>query len=334
MRPGTPTVTSPGLPVALDVMGGDHAPEALVDGAVMAARQGCSVLLVGDAAAIRAQMPADIELPVIDAPDVVGMDEAPAAAVRRKPEASINRAVGAIPGGEACAAVCCGNTGAAMAASLFGLGRLPGVQRPAVTSVVPRTDGGRLVLLDLGANVDCRPEHLAQFALMGHAFARGVLGQSRPAVGLLSNGSEAGKGNELVRAASALVEALPINYVGNIEPLEAFRGGCDVLVCDGFVGNVMLKTAEATAEVVGALLKEEILRDLSGKAGAWLLQGAFRRFRDRTDYAAVGGALLLGVNGVVVVGHGRSDARAVASAIRFAHHCAAERLHQRLAALF
>jgi glycerol-3-phosphate acyltransferase PlsX len=208
-----------------------------------------------------------------------------------------------------------------MASALYVLGRLEGVDRPPLATVVPRKDGGQLVLLDLGANVDCKPAHLAQFAVLGDAYARAVLGIARPRVGLLANGEERGKGNEQVRAAWPEVDALDLHFVGNVEPLGALRGECDVLVCDGFDGNVMLKTVEGTVEVMGRILREEIRRRPSAQIGAWLLGGAWRRFRQRTTYDSVGGALLLGVQGVAVVGHGRADARAVASAIRYAHSC-------------
>jgi glycerol-3-phosphate acyltransferase PlsX len=202
------------------------------------------------------------------------------------------------------------------------LGPVAGVERPPLCTVVPRKDGGQLVLLDLGANVDCKPQHLAQFAVLGDAYARAVLQLEHPRVGLLANGEERGKGNTQVRAAFAEIEQLDLEFVGNVEPLGALRGECDVLVCDGFVGNVMLKTVEGTVEVVGRILREEIRRRPGAQFGAWLLQGAIRRFRQRTAYDAIGGALLLGVNGVAVVGHGRADARAVASALRFARTCA------------
>jgi len=313
-------------PIAVDAMGGDRAPHTLVAGAVRAIRLGIPVLLVGDESVLRPMIPRDVDLPIRHAPEVVGMGESPSTAVRKKPDSSIRQVMQAVADGEASAAVSCGNTGAAMAAALVVLGRIDGVDRPAVTTVVPRTDGGKLVILDLGANVDCRPVHLGQFAVMGHVFARDVLGIPDPAIGLLSNGEESGKGNDLVRAAAPHLERADIHYVGQVEPTAAFRGAVDVLVCDGFVGNVMLKSVEATVEVVGKLLKEEILRRPSAKFGAWLLQGALRRYRNRTEYAAIGGAQLLGVDGVVVVGHGRADAEAVASAIRLAHRCAEEQL--------
>ncbi len=302
--------------IALDAMGGDRAPVACIDGAVRAVRAGFSVLLVGDEARLAPLLPRGVALPILHAPEVIGMEESPVSAVRRKPGASISVALQAVAEGRAVAAVTCGSTGAAMAASLFRLGRIPGVSRPGVSAVVPRVDGGQLVLLDLGANVDCKPEYLARFALMGHCYALAGQGLQAPRVGLLSNGHEPGKGNEQVRAAEALIRELPVNFIGQIEPTEAFRGGCDVLVCDGFVGNVMLKTVESTAEVVSRLLKEEILRYTAGRLGAWLLQGALGRFRKRTDYAEFGGGLLLGVRGVVVVGHGRSDGGAVFGAIQ------------------
>jgi glycerol-3-phosphate acyltransferase PlsX len=205
-----------------------------------------------------------------------------------------------------------------MAAALFRLGRLDGVERPALTTIAPRADGGQLVLLDLGANADCRPQHLAQFAVMGDVLARVALGLDAPRVGLLSNGEEPGKGNELVRQAGPLLQSLDLDFVGNVEPTGAFGGHCDVLVTDGFTGNVMLKTVEATAQVVTNLLRAEARGAVSRAVGARLLAPLMRRFRERTDARTAGGALLLGVKGVVVVGHGRSDARAVASAIRHA----------------
>lgn len=313
-------------PVALDAMGGDHAPEAQVAGAVRAVRAGVPVLLVGDEAVLRPLIPKDVDIPIRHTPDAVKMDDPATAVLRKKPEASVRVAMAAVKDGDACAALSCGNTGAAMAAAMVELGRISGVDRPAVTTVVPRLDGGSLVILDLGANVDCKPAQLGQFAVMGQVFARDVQGIDNPRVGLLSNGEEESKGNAQVQAAVEVLSDLPLNFVGQVEPTAAFRGACDVLVCDGFVGNVMLKSVEATVEIVSKLLKEEILRRPTAKLGAWLISGAFRRFRRRTEYSAIGGAQLLGVNGVVVVGHGRADAEAVASALHRAHLSAAEHL--------
>lgn len=317
-------------PVAVDAMGGDRAPEVVVEGAIAAAKEGYAVLLVGDEARIGA-LPRGLPITLRHAPDQVAMDEPPAQTVRRRPESSVRVALRAVKDGEASAALSCGNTGALVAAALLELGRVPGLSRPAVCAALPRADGGRLVLLDLGATVDTRPQQLAEFAVMGHVFARYVLGVGQPRVGLLSNGGESGKGNESVKAADAVLEGLPIDYVGPMEPTTAFRGGCDVLVCDGFVGNVLLKTAEATAELVAGLLKREVLREPGSRVAAWMLAPAMRRLRGLLDYKAAGGGQLLGVNGVVVVGHGRSDARAVTAAIRHAHHCAGESLGRRVA---
>lgn len=307
-------------PVALDAFGGDRAPEVVVAGAEIAVRQGIPVVLVGDGNRLRGRVPHGVS--VVHAPEVVGMDEPASTPLRKKPNASIRRIFELVRDGQAVGAVTCGHSGAAMASALYVLGAVAGVERPPLATVVPRRDGGQLVLVDLGANVDCKPHHLAQFAVLGEAYARAVLGIERPRVGLLANGEERGKGNTQVRAAWPEVEALPLNFVGNVEPLGALRGECDVLVCDGFVGNVMLKTVEGTVEVVGRVLRDEIRRRPGAQLGAWLLQGAIRRFRQRTAYDAVGGALLLGVQGVAVVGHGRADARAVASAVRYARSCA------------
>ncbi|MEC7948524.1 MAG: phosphate acyltransferase PlsX [Myxococcota bacterium] len=313
-------MTTPSLPgaIALDAMGTDLGPLPLVAGAAQAVRGGIPVVLVGDERVLGPLVPAGVDLPIRHASEVVGMAEAPAVAVRRKPDSSVNRAVEMVATGQACAVVSCGNTGGAMAAALFQLGRIDGVERPALTTIAPRADGGQLVLLDLGANADCRPQHLVQFALMGAVFARAALGLEHPRIGLLSNGEEMGKGNELVRMTGPLLAETDLDFVGNVEPTGAFGGQCDVLVTDGFTGNVMLKTVEATAQVVTNLLRAEARGAVSRAVGARLLAPLLRRFRERTDARAVGGALLLGVKGLVVVGHGRSDARAVASALRHA----------------
>ncbi|MSQ00773.1 MAG: phosphate acyltransferase PlsX [Myxococcales bacterium] len=307
-------------PVALDAFGGDNAPDAILDGAALALSQGVPVLLVGDTERLRGRVPKGAE--VVHAPEIVAMDEPATSPLRKKPNSSIRRIFELLRDGKVQAAVTCGHSGAALAAAQHVLGMLPGVDRAPLCTVVPRRDGGQLVLLDLGANVDCKPQHLAQFAVLGDAYARAVLKLEQPRVGLLANGEERGKGNTQVRAAYGEIEALDLAFVGNIEPLGALRGECDVLVCDGFVGNVMLKTVEGTIEVAGHVLREELRRRPDALMGRWLLAGAFRRFRQRTTYDSVGGAILLGVDGVAVVGHGRADARAVASALRYARSCA------------
>ena len=306
-------------PIALDAMGGDHAPSATVEGACRAVSEGLPVVLVGDERRIRPLIPKGIDLDIIHATEVVGMDEAPSAAVRAKKDASVRVAARAVAEGRASAVVSFGNTGALMAASLMELGRIEGVDRPAVIATLPRSDGGQVVILDLGANVDCKPSHLAQFSVMGRVFAEDVLGIDNPRVGILSNGEEEGKGNEQVRASIPVLSEMPIQFVGPVETADALRGGCEVVVCDGFVGNVMLKSMEAAVEIASKVLREEILRRPGAKLGVKLLTGAFQQYRNRTSAGAVGGAFLLGVKGMVLVGHGRADARAVHAAIQRAH---------------
>ena len=303
------------LPIALDAMGGDKAPDAIVRGAL---QYRGSVVLVGRGASLRGLAP---DLPVLEASQVVEMADKASAVLRSKPDASINVAIRAVAEQRAAAVVSCGNSGAVMISAIKGLGLLTRVERPALVTVVPRADGGEAVLLDLGANVDCKPEMLAQFAVMGEAYARCVLGLQRPRVGLISNGEERNKGNAQVRAALPLLEELPLNFVGPIEPYDAFHGAADVVVCDGFVGNVMLKTVEATVDVSVNLMQREIARMPHWRLGAHFMRSALRRFRLRTNSSAYGGGQLLGVKGVVVVGHGRSDADAVEAALKVAQRC-------------
>jgi phosphate acyltransferase len=317
-------------PVVVDAMGGDHAPAAIVAGAVAAAADGVPVLLVGDEAAIRAALPrrraahtAPIE--VIHAPDSVGMGDGAVASVRRSETSSLRVAMARVADGTASALVSCGNTGAVLVAAVVDLGVIPGVERPAIATVLPRADGGRLVLLDAGANVDCKPEQLVCFAHLGVAYAEAI-GIQLPRVGLLSNGEEDGKGNAQVRAALPLLRASKLQVVGNVEPSAAMGGSCDVLVTDGFVGNVLLKAAEGAVTTVVGLLREEIRRSPTGVAGAWLLRGAFRRFRERVAWDSHGGAVLLGTRGTVVVGHGRANAEAVRQAVRLADRTGGQRL--------
>ena len=313
-------------PVAIDAMGGDHAPSATVEGACRAVRDGLPVLLVGDEAVLRPLIPRGIEVPILHAPETVGMAESPSGAVRSRPDCSVRVAARAVREDRASALVSFGNTGALMAASLMELGRLDGVERPAVITALPRSDGGQLVLLDLGANVDCKPSHLGQFGVMGSVFARDVLQVAEPRVGLLSNGHEEGKGNEQVRAALPVLESMPIHFIGPVEPHDALHGGCEVVVCDGFVGNVMLKSLEAAIGVAGTVLREEIAGRPGAAIGIKLLQGALQAYRSRTSATAIGGAFLVGVNGTVLVGHGAADATAVHSGVRRAHAAVEERV--------
>jgi len=297
-------------------MGGDDAPGAIVEGAVAAARQlGVPVTLVGAEATLRAALEGhagwrQLPLDIVDAPEAVGMADAPAAALRRCPRASIRVAAELVAHDRAGAVVSAGNTGATVMAAHQAFGMLPGVDRPALATVIP-TRGRPAVLLDAGANAECRPQHLLQFGIMGAMHARLVLGTERPRVALLSIGEEETKGNDLTREAHRLLKAAPINFIGNIEGREIYSGDADVVVCDGFTGNIVLKTSEGLVEVVDDVLGDA-LRDVP--AG----RDAFERFRRRMDYSEYGGALLLGVAGLVVVAHGRSSPRAMRNAIAMA----------------
>jgi glycerol-3-phosphate acyltransferase PlsX len=302
-------------------MGGDHAPDVVVDGAVQAVRElGVSVILVGPEDDLRARLGkagSGLEIEVVNTTQVVEMDEHPANAVRQKPDSSMVVGVRLVREGRAQAFVSAGNTGAVMAAGLFELRRITGVHRPALAGVFPTRKGGTLVI-DIGANADSKPEYLAQFAVMGSTYMEGVFGVRRPKVGLLSNGEEETKGSALVQAAHPLLKALPINFVGNVEGKEIPTGDVDVVVCDGFVGNVVLKLSEGLAGAITGLIREEINASLVSKLFAAGVLPAFRRVRKRLDYAEYGGAPLLGLNGVCIVAHGRSNALAIKNAVRVA----------------
>jgi len=312
-----------GLPIAVDAMGGDNAPDEIVAGAIRAVRElGVRVALLGprenvDAALRRCGAAPDDNLVPIDTPDVIGMDEHPANAVRAKPHASIVRSCALVAEGGARAAVSAGNSGAMLAAALFTIRRIDGVARPAIGAAFPSA-GGQTFMLDVGANTDCKPEWLAQFALMGEVYARMMLGVARPRIGVLSNGEEAEKGSELVRSARALIEKLPLHFIGNVEGKDIFRGTCEVVVTDGFTGNIALKTAEGVSEFLFATISREARASVSGRVGGALLKPRLRPLRDSVDYRKTGGALLLGVAGEVVIAHGRSDAEAIVNAIRVA----------------
>jgi glycerol-3-phosphate acyltransferase PlsX len=313
--------------IAVDAMGGDHAPAAVVDGAVAAARHlDVGIALVGARLAVEDALTPhedwrELAIEVIDAPDVVGMCEPPAATLRRKPRASIRVAAEQVGRGDAAGLFSAGHTGATVMAAHAAFGMIPGVDRPALATTIP-TRQGRAVLLDAGASVECRPHHLLQFAVMGSVYARTALGVERPRVGLLSIGEEETKGNELTREAHRLLKASPLAFIGNIEGREIYSGGADVIVCDGFTGNVVLKTSEGLVEAVEALLGEELQGTFSSQVGYLLSRRAFRRFRRRVDYSEYGGAPLLGVAGLAIVGHGRSSAKAVRNAIAMTYRFA------------
>ncbi len=306
-------------------MGGDHAPHATVQGAVEAARDyGLEVWLVGPQALLKkelARFRVAKGLHIVDAPEVVAMDDAPTAPVRQKKNSSMSVALRLVREGLAGAFVTAGNTGAAMVAAKLILGALAGVERPALAAAVPNVTSHTL-LIDAGANVDCKPSHMLDFAVMGHAYCQLVFGLPAPRVGLLSNGEEEGKGDRVTVATYELLSRAKVGFVGNVEGRDIFAGNVDVVVCDGFVGNVVLKTAEGLGELVVRLLRQETKRQPLSAVGFLLAKGAFSAFKKRVDYAEVGGAPLLGVRGAVLIGHGRSNPKAVRNALRFAHRYA------------
>ncbi|HKV98784.1 MAG TPA: phosphate acyltransferase PlsX [Vicinamibacterales bacterium] len=319
--------------VAVDAMGGDRAPAAVVAGAVQAAtRPGLSVALVGPTAVVRdelarLQLTIPSTVSVVEAPDAIAMDEAPLAALRRKPRASVKVAADLVASGGANAFFTAGHTGAGFLAAHSALGVLPAVARPALAVTLP-TRTGAAVLLDAGANVECRPEHLVQFGLMGAAYARVALDIAEPRVGLLSIGEEAGKGTDLIREAHDLLAAQPITFVGNLDARQLFSGDVEVVVCDGFTGNIALKVGESLAELIERMLGDELGLAAIARAG---LGDGFERFRRRIDYAEHGAAPLLGLAGLALVGHGRSSAQAVESGIVMAARLAEGRIVERLA---
>ncbi len=306
--------------VAVDGMGGDIGPAVVVPGAIQGARDcGADLLLVGRSADIRAQLSnanvSGVSIQIVDAPDVIEMNEHPATAARRKPNSSIAVALGEIKSGRADAMVSAGNSGAVMASAFIVLGRIEGVERPAIAAFIPGLSGASLVL-DLGAVTDPRPAHLIQFAHMGSIYVERVSGKATPTVALLSNGEEPTKGNQLVQEVFPLLEnEAGINFVGNIEGKDVLKGEIDVVITDGFTGNVALKVAEGTASMLTTVLREELTKSLHRKLAAAVLKPAFRSLRDKFDYARIGAAPLLGVNGAVLIAHGRSSELAIASAV-------------------
>jgi glycerol-3-phosphate acyltransferase PlsX len=321
--------------IAVDAMGGDTAPGLVVDGALAAARHlDLGVVLVGPASRLETQIerrsgvdPARVR--VVDATDVVGMSESPAAALRRKPNASIKLAAELVARGEAAALFSAGHTGATVMAAYGAFGMLAGADRPALAATIP-TRGRPAVLLDVGASVECRPAHLLQFAVMGSVYARVAFATERPRVGLLSIGEEETKGNDLTREAHRLLKSAPIDFIGNIEARDVYSGAADVIVCDGFTGNVALKISEGLVETIEGLLREELSSTMTMRVGSLLTQRAMRHFRRRVDYSEYGGAPLLGVAGITIVGHGRSSAKAVRNAVAMAWRFASGQLIQRV----
>ncbi|MEJ7709487.1 MAG: phosphate acyltransferase PlsX [Pyrinomonadaceae bacterium] len=331
--------------VALDAMGSDHAPHAEIDGALSATSDlGVAVILVGKPEIILPELrrcgwrrDGDHGVDFVAATEAISMDEAVAAAVRRKKDSSLRVAAKLVRSGAADGLVSAGSTGAVMVTARMVIGMLPGCDRPGLAALIPTKGVRPTLLVDVGANSDCKPIHLAQFAVMGDAYARAVLGISRPSVGLMSIGEEESKGNELTKEAFQLLRALPgLNFVGNVEGRDVFTGRVDVIVTDGFTGNVMLKLSEGLSEAMLSMIRKELKGTAISQAGAMLARPAFRRLKKKLDYSEYGGAPLLGVRQIVVIGHGSSNARAIRNAIRnvkeFSENGAAQRIELGIAA--
>jgi len=321
--------------VALDAMGGDHAPRVEVEGAILAARElGVRVLLVGIEADVRQELHRHrhraLPIEVVHAPDVITMSDSPSQAFRRKKDSSVHVAARMVRDGQADALVSAGNTGAVMTVARFVIGTLPSVDRPALAAAFPNMKERVSVILDVGANVDSKPEHIEQFAVMGEIYFRAIWGVRRPRVALLSIGEEEAKGNELTREAANRLKHSSLNFVGNVEGRDVFRGNVDVVVCDGFIGNIALKLSEGLVEHIGAMLKKAIKSSLTSQIGYALSKRAFDEFRRRTDYSETGGAPLLGVRGITVIGHGRSNSNAIKNAIRVASDLCRSRVNEKI----
>lgn len=323
------------ITIALDAMGGDHAPKSEVEGAIRAARSlGVRVILVGKEDVVRRELRAHdvsgLPIEIHHANEVVTMEDSAAKAMRQKKDSSIRVACRLVREGVAHGMVSAGNTGAVMATAKTVQGMVPGVERPALAQAFPTLKGTPAVMVDVGANVDCSPQLLAQFAIMGEVFSRVIFHTKKPRVGLLSIGEEEHKGNELTRLATPLLKSLPLNFIGNVEGRDVYTGHTDVVVCDGFVGNVALKVSEGIVDVIKHMLRESMEATVTRKIGAVLAQNGFADLKRRMDYSEYGGAPLMGVKGVTIICHGRSNANAIKNAIRVAAEYAGGGINQRI----
>ncbi len=323
------------MKIAVDAMGGDNAPHAVVAGAVQAAREfGVGVILVGIEQIIQAELAKyagvkSLPVEICNATEVVDMLDSPTTVFRRKKNSSIRVANELVKSGEAVAVISAGHTGAAMTTSLFVLGKLEGIERPAIATFMPNVKGTSIVL-DVGANVDCRPIHLLQFAVMGEVYAKNLLKIPNPRVGLLSIGEEATKGNELTKEAFKLLTETSINFIGNVEGRDVMSGNADVVVCDGFIGNVVLKVSESVAETIGLMIRENIGDSPVRRLGYFMMRPAFRALKRRIDYAEYGGAPLIGIDGISIISHGRSSDQAIKNAVRVAAELARSEVNKHI----
>jgi len=319
--------------IALDAMGGDYAPAVTVEGAVETVNEydDLEVILFGDEAQLRKELRdrhcTSNRIHIRHTTQVVGMHESPVIALRKKKDSSIRRAIDAVKNKEADAVVSAGNSGVVMASALFVLGTSRGVDRPAIAAPMP-TLKDLFILIDAGANVDCKAENLLQFGLMGSSYCRAIFGKHEPKVALLSIGEEDVKGNELTREAFKLLKGTNLNFTGNIEGKDVFSGDADVVVCDGFIGNIVLKTSEGLADTIVKMLKKEVAGMTAGRVGYLFMKPALKNFRRKTDYAEYGGAPLLGINGTCIISHGRSSSRAIRNAIKVASEFSRKKVHE------
>jgi glycerol-3-phosphate acyltransferase PlsX len=321
------------IKIAVDAMGSDNSPRSEVEGAIQAARDyDVHIILVGKEQVLGPLLKSQargMNLELRHASEVIAMDEQPTVALRKKKDSSVRVAAELVSQGVASGLVSAGNTGAVMAISKMVIGTVPGVDRPALATVLP-TLKGHAVLLDVGANVTCKPHHLVQFAIMGHLFSKKIVGIASPRVGLMSVGEEESKGNDLTKEVHKALKEVRLNFIGNVEGRDLYNGRADVIVCDGFTGNVALKTSEGLVEAVLQLLKEELSRNLKAKVGALLSQQSFKRLKKRLDYTEYGGAPLLGLRGVSIICHGRSNSYAIKNAIRVAKEFAENQVNAQL----
>ncbi len=324
------------ISIAVDAMGGDHAPRTEVDGALRAARAyGVRVILVGREDQLREELAKhedaqELPIQIVHASERVTMEDSATKSVRGKRDTSIRVACRLVRDGLAAGLVSAGNTGAVMVTAKLVQGMLPGVDRPALASAFPTLSGRHAVMVDVGANVDCTPRMLAQFAVMGDIYARVIMQAENPRVGLLSIGEEEHKGNDVTRKAYPLLKALPLNFIGNVEGGDVYSGETDVIVCDGFIGNVALKVSEGLVDVIKSMLKESFESTIAGKIGYVLSKAAFADFKKRLDYSEYGGAPLLGVRGICIICHGRSNANAIKNAIRVAAAFSSGQINNRI----
>ncbi|HOP85445.1 MAG TPA: phosphate acyltransferase PlsX [Syntrophorhabdaceae bacterium] len=315
--------------IALDCMGGDFAPGPIVKGAELAVKENIAhVVLLGDEKAIKTHLGTSKDIEILHTNTTVEMHESPSTALRKKKDSSMNKAFELVKAGNADAVVTAGNSGAAMAFAIFTLGRIHSVDRPAIATLHPTVNEGTSLLIDSGGNVDCKPMHLIQFAIMGDAFAKSVIGIKKPRVGLLSNGEEETKGNELTRETNSILKYMDINYIGYVEGTDIYNGKVDVIVSDGFVGNVALKVAEGIADSLNAFFKIKINSSIKNRMGYMFLKDVFQELVRKTDYSEYGGAPLLGVDGICIICHGKSNEKAIKNAIVMAKKFAEKGLNQ------